>query len=304
VGEFSGAFAKACRDRFPTEITLTVDYRHAEHSLGLHYCGDVRDVLWRHRWRLLIGHPPCAKAARSNTTGLDERLEDGTIWFSMAFALMLYTAPADTAIIEQPPSWLEEAYRPPDKRLQFLDYGVAYSKEWLLWTRGGDFLTPPKTTPGASASAPAAHRIQHFNKDERERLRSITPPELAAAICGSVILGAAPPSPQPIMSEELDRLAIGYRATFGTEPPLGWDSPLALPPQGGGADPPLVPGCRRRRTSGADASPLASQPTLGAGSGTTLEGGMAPPRQRYEVTARRRPPGHPHATSRAHLARA
>jgi len=259
VGEFSGAFAKACRERFPSEITLTVDFRLAEHGFGLHYCGDVRDVLWRHRWRLLIGHPPCAKAARSNTVGLAERLADGSLWFAMSFAVMLYTAPADTVIVEQPPSWLETVYRPPDRRLQFLDFGVPYSKEWLLWTRGGDFLSPTPSTPGASPSAAAAHRIQHSNKDERERLRSTSPPQVAEAVCSAITLGAAPPAPQPIMSEELAAMARGYRAAFATEPPPGWDSPIAMPPRGGASD--YSPNCRRRRAGGAD--PAADLPLDG-----------------------------------------
>jgi len=241
VGEYSGAFAAACRARFPSEIAISVDFRPAAHNHGLHYCGDVRDVLWSRRWRLVIAHPPCAAAARSNTIGIEDRVADGSLWFAMAFALMLYCAPADTVVVEQPPTWLEAAYREPDVLMQFLDYGVPYSKKWLLWRRGGPFRHPQPTTPGATPSGPAAHRIRHHDRDERERLRSATPPEMAVAVCATISLDAHTPAPQPRFHEEVLTLARGYEAAFDTAPPHEWRSPLAKAsgarPQGTGAQP-------------------------------------------------------------------
>ena len=169
VGEFSGEVAGACRRHFPRHVTLTVDFRRAEGGAeGLHYCGDARDLLYTRRWRLIVAHPPCRAAALSNTVDLQARVANGELWFSMAFAVLLYCAPADIAVIEQPASQLERAYRAPDTRLQFLNYGVGYSKEWCLWHRGGDFCAPPPTTPGAAASMRAPHRIvQHDRADNR-----------------------------------------------------------------------------------------------------------------------------------------
>ena len=227
VGGYSGEVAAACRAHFPSHIALTVDFRRAEGSTGLHYCGDARDVLWTRRWRLLVAHPTCRAAARSNTTGRDARVASGELWFGLAFAVLLYCAPADVAVVEQPPSLLEEAYRPADTRLQFLDYGVPYSKEWLLWHRGGDFSAPPPSTPGAASTAHAPHRVIHHDRDERERLRSRTPSAIADVLCRSIDLDARRPQGQPLYHEEVLGLAQGYRQLTGCAPPPGYDDPLA-----------------------------------------------------------------------------
>ena len=230
VGEFSGAMAAACQKHFPGHVAITVDYRRSESSAAhqsLHYCGDVRDLLWTRRWRLVVSHPPCHAATKSNTTGRDERIANGELWFSMLFWLMLYCAPADIAVNEQPPSLLEEAYRPPDTRLQFLDYGVPYSKTWCLWHRGGDIQAPPPTSPGATATETAPHRALHHDRDERERLRSRTPPAIADALCSAIDIDARAPPGQPLFHEEVLLLAAGYRKLTGSEPPPRHDDPLA-----------------------------------------------------------------------------
>ena len=234
VGEFSGVMADACRRHFPRDVTLTVDYRLTEGNAGLHYCGEARDILWTRRWRLLIAHPSCRAAAASNKAGRDARVASGELFFGMAFAVLLYSAPADVAIVEQPASLLEKAYRPPDTRLQFLDYGVPYSKEWCLWHRGGDIKAPPPSTPGAAAAARAPHRTVHHDRDERERLRSRTPAAIAEALCSAIDLEAHRPHGQPLYHEEVNVLASGYRALTGCAPPPGYDDPLARArPHGG-----------------------------------------------------------------------
>ena len=148
----------------------------------------------------------------------------------MAFAVMLYCAPADVAIVEQPPSQLAKAYREPDTRLQFLNYGVGFSKEWWLWHRGGGISLPTPTTPGASATRDAEHRIVHHDRDERERLRSRTPPSLAAAVCGAITLDESRLDRQPLYREEVLKLAAGYLALTGERPPAGHAYTLAWPP--------------------------------------------------------------------------
>ena len=228
VGEFSGEVAGACRRHFPRHVTLTVDFRRAEGgAAGLHYCGDARDLLYTRRWRLIVAHPPCRAAALSNTIDLQARVANGELWFGMAFSVLLYCAPADVAVVEQPASQLERAYRAPDTRLQFLNYGVGYSKEWCLWHRGGDFCAPPPTTPGAAASVRAPHRIVQHDRAERERVRSRTPPAIADVLCRAINLEAHRPRGQPLYHEELARLEAGYRRLTGCAPPDRHDDPLA-----------------------------------------------------------------------------
>ena len=232
MGDASGAMATACAARFPSEICLAVDYHtrgRVQH--GLYWCGDVRDVLFRQRWRIIIAHPECAGAARSNTTGRDQRIESGELWWSMAFAVMLYCAPADVAIIEQPDSLLAQAYRQPDTTMQYLDYGVGFSKHWCLWRRGGDasFNPATPTTPGAAAHTHATHRLRHADRDEQKRMRAVTPPQMATALCNSINLTDGPFGRQPLYHEEVERLADGYRRHTGHEPPSGYNEPTAQP---------------------------------------------------------------------------
>ena len=197
--------------------SAAVDFRRAEGGAeGLHYCGDARDLLYTRRWRLIVAHPPCRAAALSNTVDLQARVANGELWFSMAFAVLLYCAPADVAVIEQPASQLERAYRAPDTRLQFLNYGVGYSKEWCLWHRGGDFSAPPPTTPGAAASMRAPHRIVQHDRAERERVRSRTPTAIADVLCRAINLEARRPSGQPLW---IRRRALTRVAASPTEGP-------------------------------------------------------------------------------------
>ena len=232
MGDASGAMAKACAHAFPAELCLAVDYRTRRHvKYGLYWCGDVRDVLWRQRWRLIIAHPDCASAAMSNTIGKEARIDSGELWWAMAFAVMLYCAPAEIAIIEQPTSVLAQAWRPPDTSMQFLDYGVGFSKHWCIWRRGGagSFSASTPTTPGALADAQPTHRIRHSDRDEQKRLRSETPPEMAAALCATIHVRSGSTWHQPLYHEEVEILAAGYRRHTGREPPAGYAEPTAQP---------------------------------------------------------------------------
>ena len=290
MGDASGAMAAACAARFPSEICLAVDYRtrgHVQH--GLYWCGDVRDVLFRQRWRIIIAHPECAGAARSNTTGRDQRIESGELWWGMAFAVMLYCAPADVAIIEQPDSMLAQVYRQPDLTMQYLDYGVGFSKHWCLWRRGGDasFNPATPTTPGATAHAHATHRLRHADRDEQKRIRAVTPPQMATALCSTVNLTDGPFGRPPLYHKEVERLADSYRRHTGREPPDGYNEPTAQP---------LAPYERRTTrtggTGGEDGDAEALAPPHTGETGDTARPPRGAPGARHDPTARAttRPP--------------
>ena len=240
MGDASEAMAKACVARFPTEICLVVDFRTrraaqrpgAAPPFGLYWCGDVRDVLWRQRWRLVIGHPDCADAALSNKTGKQARVDSGQLWWSLAFAVRLYCAPADVVLIEQPDSILAKAYREPDLVMQYLDHGVGFSKRWNIWRRGGEgsFNPATPTTPGAAARTLATHRQRHRDRDEQGRIRSVTPPQMAAALCATVNLNRGAFGHQPRYEEEVEVLAANYSRVTGQAPPDGYAEATAQPP--------------------------------------------------------------------------
>ena len=277
MGDAGGAMARACATRFPTEISITADYhtRRAAHH-GLYWCGDVRDILWRQRWRIVIAHPYCHGAALSNTTGKEARIASGELWWGMAFTLLLYCAPADVVLIEQPASTLAAAYREPDRTMQYLDYGVGFSKQWCIWQRGGDgsFNAAAPTTPGAVTGVRATHRMRHPDRDEQRRIRSATPPDMATALCATVNLTRGPVGPQPRFHEEVEVLARGYRRVTGSDPPEAYAEATAEP---------LDPPARRapRAHDGSDAPPARARHPLAdlrlLGAGPTGGGANTPP---------------------------
>jgi hypothetical protein len=204
MGDAHGVMRDALNQWLPGAVAISSDYRHSSSTRGgLHHCGCVLEIMFSRRWGLVIGHPSCAPAAKSNTTKRDERLASGELWDGMAFALLIYCAPAAMVIVEQPPSELEWAFRPPDQRLQFLDFQVDYTKQWLLWTRGVDFHFTP--TGRASKRTAPAHRELCFDQDEREHRRSPTPPALAQAIAQQLRLGGR--SRQPLFAIEVEEMA-------------------------------------------------------------------------------------------------
>jgi len=261
MGDAGGAMARACAARFPTEISITVDYRtHRAAGAtrhGLYWCGDVRDILWRQRWRLAICHPNCHSAALSNTTGKAARAASGELWWALAFAVRLYCAPADVVVIEQPASMLATIYREPDHTMQYLDYNVGFSKKWCIWQRGGagSFNAAAPTTPDAAPRARATHRMRSYDRDEQSRIRSTTPPEMAAALCATLNLTSGAFGPQPRYEDEVEALARGYRAATGCEPPEAYAEATAEP---------LDPSARRapRACDGVDAPPARTRHPL------------------------------------------
>ena len=296
MGDASGAMARACQARFPSEICVTVDYRTRRRAdaphCGLHWCGDVRDILWRQRWRIVISHPDCAFAALSNTTGKDARIASGDLWWGLAFAVMLYCAPADVAIVEQPDSLLAKAYRAPDAAMQYLDYGVGFSKLWCIWRRGGagSFNPAAPTTLGAAAWKKATHRLRHRDRDEQARIRSATPPAMATALCATINLTRGAFGRQPLYREEVERLADGYRRITGHEPPAGYDEATA--------DAHAPPARSRHLLAGL---PLAQRP-LGAGApAAPVSGRTSGPAPRAQPTRRGAPPdtSAPHGSGEA-----
>ena len=286
MGDASGAMAKACAKRFPTEICLIVDFRtrraaDAPH-FGLYWCGDVRDVLWRQRWRVVFGHPDCADAALSNKTGKQARVDSGQLWWSLAFAVRLFCAPADVVLIEQPDSILAKAYREPDLVMQFLDHGVGYSKRWCIWRRGGEesFNPAVPSTPGATAHTHAAHRRRHCDRDEQSRIRSTTPPQMAAALCATINLNRGAFGHQPRYEDEVEVLADGYRLLTGQEPPDGYAEATARPPDPHARSAPRAPASANAPPASARHQ-LADIPLYGAG--------LARPKRRRTPDARAAP---------------
>ena len=217
VCNHSEALPAAMEAAFPSEIVLTCDYRQADRAGRLHYPGDFKDILWHRRWKLIFGNPPCHPTSKSNTTGLYERYMDGSHWGAHITILLLWCAPADRVILEQPPSDISDSWRQPDQVVQHQRCGLPYSKEWQLYHRGDDIPTfaTGDITPRAGI---APHRERMHDRTERERVHSLTPPAVAQLICTQLadaldmhLPVGQTASTQPIFQIEVERLAERYQ---------------------------------------------------------------------------------------------
>ncbi len=108
---------------------------------GLHYQGDVRDMLdWG--WDLMIAHPPCTQTAVSGARWFGEKQADGRQKEGIDFFMLLINAPIPQKSIEHPVSIMSTVYRKPDQIIQPWMFGCGETKATCLW-----LINLPKLTP-------------------------------------------------------------------------------------------------------------------------------------------------------------
>lgn len=135
-----GHFAMSC-DLLPTE------------SLGLHWMGDVRDIIGD-GWDLMIAHPPCTHLAVSGSRWFaDKQAEQAE---ALDFVRMLMAAPIPCIAIENPVSVISSRIRKPDQIIQPWMFGHGETKATCLWLKGLPKLTPTNVVEGREAKV---HRM-------------------------------------------------------------------------------------------------------------------------------------------------
>lgn len=156
-----GHYAMSC-DLLPTE------------QEGLHYQGDVRDVL-DDGWDLMIAHPPCTHLAVS-----------GARWFkykqaeqreALDFVRLLLDADIDKIALENPISIISSRVRKPDQIIQPWMFGHGETKATCLWLKNLPLLQPTEIVEGREARV---HKMAP--SPERWKLRSMTYKGIANAM--------------------------------------------------------------------------------------------------------------------------
>ena len=152
---------------------ITCDYRLPE-SDGMHYQGDVREILYCRVWTILVGCPPCRNLTWATTCLYEEKRESGEQWWSLAFFVLLYTAPALHIFLEHPGNCVADFLRPPDIMLHPKDLagGNGVQKLTFLWAINmslvdlearvwfsGALLSGARDRVGAEAGARAASHM-------------------------------------------------------------------------------------------------------------------------------------------------
>ena len=92
---------------------ISCDYRWAEHN-GMHYMGDIRDILFARYWLAVIAAPPCRDVAWSGSGAFDAKRDAGRQWYGISFAGLMWCAPAVHVWMESSGGVLSAFFRPPD----------------------------------------------------------------------------------------------------------------------------------------------------------------------------------------------
>ena len=149
----AGHHAMSC-DLLPTEKT------------GLHYRGDVRDVL-HDGWDLMICHPPCTHLSVSGARWFKDKLPEQAE--ALDFVRLLLDAPIERIALENPISIISSRIRKPDQIIQPWQFGHGETKATCLWLKNLPKLTPTDIVEGREARV---HKMPPGPNRWKERSRT------------------------------------------------------------------------------------------------------------------------------------
>lgn len=172
--EFSGIVRDAFAER--GHDAWSCDLLPSERS-GNHVCADVRTLLEKDGWDLMIAFPPCtfltyAGMSKWNSPGRKESRDD-----AMRFFLELYNAPVPKIAIENPRGFPCREFRSPDQEVNPFDFGEFERKRVCLWLKnlpplmlGVEVVVKPKKTY-LKANGRRYNTYFHQGKSGKDRSR-------------------------------------------------------------------------------------------------------------------------------------
>jgi hypothetical protein len=177
--EFSGIV----RDAFKAKghYAMSCDLLPTERE-GLHYQGDVRDIMYSKPWDLMIAHPPCTYLCAGGNNWLNRRPD--LQWrenreLAAEFFMLLVNAPIPLVVVENPIGCMSTRYRKPDQVVHPYMFGHDIRKDTCLWLKGLPKLVPTRLVP------PPYRKIDYWStkrNPEGRSLKSITYQGIADAM--------------------------------------------------------------------------------------------------------------------------
>lgn len=165
--EFSGIVRDAFIKRGHNAVSC--DLLPSESAYGLHYQGDVRDLLKDdYKWDMMIAHPPCTHLAVSGAAWFAEKRADGRQQTGIDFFMEMINADIPKICVENPVCIMSSVYRKPDQIIQPYMFGHAESKKTCLWLKNLSKLVPTNDVKSEWELLP---------KNKRERLHYLPPSE-------------------------------------------------------------------------------------------------------------------------------
>ena len=164
-------------------LAMSCDTEPSERP-GVHFSGDVRELLHIKRWAVVLAFPPCTHLAYSGSQHFPRKRLDGSQWEGLCFVLEMLSANADAVVVEQPRSVFGAFHAPPDTACHPYHFGTGEQKETWLWYGGR--APPLRATTVSEGRHPRSARVWAPTAAERSRRRSVTPPGLAEALACQV----------------------------------------------------------------------------------------------------------------------
>lgn len=137
--EFSGVVRDAFIDKGHNAISC--DLLPSESDKGLHYIGDVFDIIDL-GWDMMIAFPPCTHLASSGARYFKEKASDGRQQEAIDFFMKLINANIPKICVENPPGIMSSIYRKPDQYIQPYQFGHQARKKTGLWLKNLPLLKP------------------------------------------------------------------------------------------------------------------------------------------------------------------
>lgn len=113
-----------------------------------HIRGDVRIIMQREHWDLIIAHPPCTYMSKAGARwmyptakNIDENRYKMAVE-AKEFFMLLLNAPAKFIAVENPVPLKVVALPKHTQSVQPYEYGHGYSKKTLLWLKNLPLLSP------------------------------------------------------------------------------------------------------------------------------------------------------------------
>ena len=116
-------------------------------SLGPHYQGDIRDVLYK-EWDMVLAFPPCTHLAVSGARWFKEKQKDGRQQAGIDFFNLFTGLDCPKVAIENPIGIMSTHYRKPDQIIQPWQFGHGETKAICLWLKGLPRLKPTNIVEG------------------------------------------------------------------------------------------------------------------------------------------------------------
>jgi site-specific DNA-cytosine methylase len=161
--EFSGIVRDAFLARGHNAISCDID--PSESDKGLHYQGDVRDILYSKYWDIVIAHPPCTYLTLANNARLNENIKNGNLFEALRFYKMfleLYPKHTKSLAIENPPGAAHRWYGKADQIIHPWQFGHGEKKKTALHLKNLPKLIPTNIVAGREERilnmAPSASR--------------------------------------------------------------------------------------------------------------------------------------------------